>query len=149
MICPEFVFTWEVMTFILSIMSRMRLRMPSSWNRSCRFLKAFKNFCRSSWLDGVGPIFHFVTINVALFAQTKACYTLPLHAFLGRSVYFHTAQQCQIATKSSMQLMHLVQQLSKVGMYPRPCFTIPEVIFWLDKVVVQIIKAAHLLGERN
>ena len=107
MICPEFVYTWEVMTFILSIMSRMRLRMPSSWNRSCRFLNAFKNFCRSSWLDGVGPIFHFVTINVALFAQTKACYTLPLHAFLGRSVYFHTAQQCQIAAKSSMQLMHL------------------------------------------
>ena len=59
MICPEFVYTWEVMTFILSIMSRMRLRMPSSWNRSCRFLKAFRNFWRSSWLDGVGFTFTF------------------------------------------------------------------------------------------
>lgn len=38
-----------VIAFIWSIASRIRFRMPSSWNRSCRVRSAFSFTCRSSW----------------------------------------------------------------------------------------------------
>lgn len=39
---------WVVMTFILSIASKIKFKIPSSWNRSWRFLSARNLFCFSS-----------------------------------------------------------------------------------------------------
>lgn len=44
---------WAVMTVILSIASRIRLRMPSCWNKSWRFLRARRDTWRSLCSAGV------------------------------------------------------------------------------------------------
>jgi hypothetical protein len=130
---------WEVITLMISIASRIKFRIPSSWNKSWRFRRARRRFCLSSCSTKWNVIYMLRHTYICAYL-TPCCFRVLLIS----KIRSRTSKLQPLLSRGEP---FLLLQREKNWIDREEEKVITHVFFRLSKIVDKILKAHHHLTK--